>query len=750
MKLQLRRRRAALAHAHAQAQPPGQAAKGGSGGAASGGAHGAAGAGAGTGGRRRGSTASSDGGSSDSDQDDDNAVNKPLGAEEKLRLTMLMQEENHYGVLGLEHLGVNASDEQIRTAYRRLILRYHPDKKTGESGAIDTSATDPLFLAIQKAYDVLSNEEKRRAYDSQFEFDDSIPSATDTGEFFAAFGPVFERNARFSVQRPVPRLGGPDDSEASVRAFYDFWFHFESWRDFSAAAEHNTEDADGRYEKRWMEQQNKAAIAKKKKAEIARIVELTTRAYARDPRIAAFKRAEEDAKRAVREAKAAAARAAEEAARRLEADRAAMARAEEDSRKAEAAARRAQREREKKAVKRARTELRKLADAAVAAVATAPPPGGGEGATAISDEDLDFIAGKLELKALQELLASAEAEVASGGDVTTLRRAIATAREADAAAELAKKAAAAAAAASAAGSAMGAAGGGAAASTGAKAEREWGVQELSMLAKGIARYPGGTRNRWACIAAYVNGLGQEHPRTPEECIAKAQRLERDAAEEKARLARQAFAVSQASRGRNTEVQDKDAVVRTVQTVVEGKVVVKPVLVSASGLITPSIDERLGGDRSDGVAPSAAAAAPASASPVAVAAAVAAAATSSSSGPSTGGAAAAAAKPAKKAKAAAAAAEASGSEASAALGGDAAAVALANNIVAGTTAESEAGVWTLEQQSALEAALKRFPATMEKNERWRSIAEAVPGKTKKQCVARFKDIREQVLASQCKG
>ena len=60
------------------------------------------------------------------------------------------------------------------------------------------------------------------------------------------------------------------------------------------------------------------------------------------------------------------------------------------------------------------------------------------------------------------------------------------------------------------------------------------------------------------------------------------------------------------------------------------------------------------------------------------------------------------------------------------------------------------MWTAEQQAALEAALKKFPATMEKNERWKAIADAVPGKTKKQCVARFKEGREKVLAAKGTG
>lgn len=52
-------------------------------------------------------------------------------------------------------------------------------------------------------------------------------------------------------------------------------------------------------------------------------------------------------------------------------------------------------------------------------------------------------------------------------------------------------------------------------------------------------------------------------------------------------------------------------------------------------------------------------------------------------------------------------------------------------------------WTQPQQKALEAAMKQYPATMDKKERWTKIAEAVPGKTAKECVDRVKEIKEKM-------
>lgn len=52
-----------------------------------------------------------------------------------------------------------------------------------------------------------------------------------------------------------------------VKAFYNFWDNFETWRDFSCHDEYNLEEAEDRYEKRWMESQNKVIRKKYIKAE---------------------------------------------------------------------------------------------------------------------------------------------------------------------------------------------------------------------------------------------------------------------------------------------------------------------------------------------------------------------------------------------------------------------------------------------------------------------------------------------------
>jgi len=59
-------------------------------------------------------------------------------------------------------------------------------------------------------------------------------------------------------------------------------------------------------------------------------------------------------------------------------------------------------------------------------------------------------------------------------------------------------------------------------------------------------------------------------------------------------------------------------------------------------------------------------------------------------------------------------------------------------------------WSTEQQKQLETALKKYPANASDTERWDKISEAVTGKSKQECIARFKEIREAILKKKASG
>ena len=131
--------------------------------------------------------------------------------------------------------------------------------------------------------------DKKRAYDSSLPFDDSMPKESEItdGNFFELFEPVFERNSIWSKKKPVPELGDNEMSIKKTKKFYQFWDFLETWRDFSHNDEHKTDEAEDRYEKRWMETKNKAERKKYVKEERKRLNKLSSLAYKFDPRIKA-------------------------------------------------------------------------------------------------------------------------------------------------------------------------------------------------------------------------------------------------------------------------------------------------------------------------------------------------------------------------------------------------------------------------------------------------------------------------------
>src|SRR5436305_11814430 len=67
-----------------------------------------------------------------------------------------MVEQDYYDLLGVQR---GADDETIKAAYRRLAKEYHPDR---HNGCCDKEAQ---FKAINEAYDILKDPQKRAAYD---------------------------------------------------------------------------------------------------------------------------------------------------------------------------------------------------------------------------------------------------------------------------------------------------------------------------------------------------------------------------------------------------------------------------------------------------------------------------------------------------------------------------------------------------------------------------------------------------------
>jgi len=97
-----------------------------------------------------------------------------------------MSKRDYYEVLGVNR---NASEAELKKAYRRLAMKYHPDRNPGDSVAEDN------FKEAKEAYEILSDAQKRAAYD-QFGHAGVDPSAGGGGfgggpNFSDIFGDVF-------------------------------------------------------------------------------------------------------------------------------------------------------------------------------------------------------------------------------------------------------------------------------------------------------------------------------------------------------------------------------------------------------------------------------------------------------------------------------------------------------------------------------------------------------------------------------
>jgi molecular chaperone DnaJ len=100
-------------------------------------------------------------------------------------MATMTDKRDYYEVLGVDR---SASKEQIAEAYRKLALKYHPDRNPGDESAV------ARFKEAAEAFEVLNHPEKRAKYD-RFGFQGlqggDAPHFRDIGDIFEAFGDVF-------------------------------------------------------------------------------------------------------------------------------------------------------------------------------------------------------------------------------------------------------------------------------------------------------------------------------------------------------------------------------------------------------------------------------------------------------------------------------------------------------------------------------------------------------------------------------
>jgi len=96
------------------------------------------------------------------------------------------QKRDYYDVLGVER---NASEDDLKKAYRKLALKYHPDRNSGDK------KSEERFKEANEAYGVLSDAEKRKAYDMfghAGPMQGGFEGAADFSDLFGGLGSIVE------------------------------------------------------------------------------------------------------------------------------------------------------------------------------------------------------------------------------------------------------------------------------------------------------------------------------------------------------------------------------------------------------------------------------------------------------------------------------------------------------------------------------------------------------------------------------
>ena len=106
-----------------------------------------------------------------------------------------MAKRDFYDVLGVAK---DASEEEIKKAYRKLAMKYHPDRNQGKGDEKHAKASEEKFKEVKEAYEVLTDAGKRAAYDrfghagvDQSAGGGGFRGAEGMGGFAEAFGDIF-------------------------------------------------------------------------------------------------------------------------------------------------------------------------------------------------------------------------------------------------------------------------------------------------------------------------------------------------------------------------------------------------------------------------------------------------------------------------------------------------------------------------------------------------------------------------------
>ncbi|KAI5919682.1 DnaJ-domain-containing protein [Camillea tinctor] len=202
------------------------------------------------------------------------------------------KKEDYYNLLGVDR---QASDEEIKKAYRKKALELHPDRNFG-----DVENATRKFAEVQSAYEVLSDPQERAWYDSHRDailrgddpadteavpqyhdvrlytaddiytlisrFNKNVPLDDSPNSFFTILQDTFDRLAQgeeaaseWDGLPPIhyPPFGSSKDDDKVAKVFYTRWMSFSTRLSFSWKDKWRLSDAPDRRIRRLMEKENK-------------------------------------------------------------------------------------------------------------------------------------------------------------------------------------------------------------------------------------------------------------------------------------------------------------------------------------------------------------------------------------------------------------------------------------------------------------------------------------------------------------
>lgn len=219
----------------------------------------------------------------------------------------------HYEVLGISQ---DADDSTIKTSYRKLALKHHPDKN------MDNPSSKEIFQQIQQAYEVLSDMHERAWYDKHREqilhgnqsnyedksldvfqyftsscydgFEDSNPK-----NFYRIYGEVFNQIATEDIEymddsehfESIPKFGNSkSDYLEEVEPFYTYFESYSTKKSYAWLFTHNINEIRDRKYLKLIEKEHKKIQQKARKERNEEIRSLVMFVKKRDKRVIEYKK----------------------------------------------------------------------------------------------------------------------------------------------------------------------------------------------------------------------------------------------------------------------------------------------------------------------------------------------------------------------------------------------------------------------------------------------------------------------------